>query len=85
MGSVQDKEKRLRDFRERFEEERKGQQAGCISQGRLGTFPKVIFCVKLLIFIVVVGVRIVWIHTIRTKRKRAGFLRFFVGTKFEVD
>jgi hypothetical protein len=49
---VQDNEKkRLRDFRESFEEERKGQQVGCISQGRLGTFPKVIFCVKLLSYL----------------------------------
>jgi hypothetical protein len=49
---VQDNEKkRLRDFRESFEEERKGQQAGCISQGRLGKFPKVIFCAKLLSYL----------------------------------
>jgi hypothetical protein len=48
--------KRLRDFRESFEKERKGQQVGCISQGILGTFPKYIFCVKLLSYLMLLEV-----------------------------
>jgi hypothetical protein len=62
--------KRLKDFRERFEEERKGQQRRCISQRRLGTFPKAYLCGSVLIFFVVVGGRIVGIHTVCTARDR---------------
>ena len=85
MGSVQDNEKkRLRYFRERFEEKRKGQQAGCISQERLGNFPKEKLCFEVVVIYCCVGGRTVQIRTIRTIGTRARFSSLFLGTKFDV-
>jgi hypothetical protein len=81
---VQNNEKkRLRDFRESFEEKRKGQQAGCIFQETLGTFPKAKLCFVSAENYCCVGGRTVRIHTVCTAGRRARCLRQFVGTEIE--
>jgi hypothetical protein len=73
---VQDNEKkRLIDFRESFEEERKGQQARCISQERLDTFPKEKLSFECAEIYCCERGRIVRIHTIRTTEKSTCFSR----------
>jgi hypothetical protein len=73
---------RLRDFRESLREE-SGQQEGCISQRRLGTFPKANLCVSVDTFVVVGGCT-VQIHTVRTRRERGHKFRGIGGTNFKV-
>jgi hypothetical protein len=66
---------KLRDFRERFEEERKGIQVGNISQEILGTFPKEKnYFVSVEIYCYVGG-RTVRICIVHTTEKWACFLR----------